>query len=421
MRHVKDRQSVRLIWYERLLPAQVSSTCWRLTTRAFFLCLAIVFAESASKATLTSVSPAPSLLLSGSQKIAVLAAWNKVEVYQLWDGQSLGQILTEGHVRAMDHSPDEKLIALGCSHGSLGVWHVKERRLLWWRKPSESVISSVSDVNFCHDGRFIAFCEYGSRVLVCDSNVGRVIGMVSVNPREYTLMSAALSPDGHTGILVSLGGSLMRFDATAGSATLLKHTGGWPVRFSSDGRHVVLPSAPSGSHRKLRVIPVSPDGLPRDLGSFAKIGRIAPDAAGGFLVTAARVDAKNNRQWTVVGCRLRPKETYLRELWQLPDPKQQEYNMAFSPDSMLGVATNHRLLTRVVDLQTGLLRLSVDNSANPHSTVVTETILSASRTRTWSTQLLAPAVGATAVVAAGVVGLWLCVRKKRHRQDGDTS
>ena len=85
---------------------------------------------------------------------------------------------------------------------------------------------------------------------------------------------------------------------------------------------------------------------------YWNVGHFKAEAAGTFLVTADRT-----------GYRYSPLTKEGEELWTTTS-KDTDPSMDFDPESLVGVWTNFRLVTKVIDLRTGVVRFTVDNSAN---------------------------------------------------------
>jgi hypothetical protein len=164
-------------------------------------------------------------------------------------------------------------------------------------------------------------------------------------------MSAALSPDGSKGVLIDLGERLYTFDVGTGVMKDTGWKGAWPVRYSSDGRHVAMRSSNSGRQEQLRIVEVAGELKVTDVGQFGHVGYIRQTNEGGFRATAEKRSS--------IGIHWQPKTAELNEVW-----KSTEGPTDFDIDQMLGITTNYRLVTKLIDLRTGAVLLTVDNSAN---------------------------------------------------------
>src|SRR5262249_40257606 len=137
--------------------------------------------------------------------------------------------------------------------------------------------------------------------------------------------------------------------------------GAWPVRYSADGKYLALRSSNSGVDEQLRVVAVK-DLTKPDVGQFSHIGHIKPTEDGGFLA-CARVGRRFDDNIATVGVEYRPGPGELKEVWKLA-AADAENQTDFDPKRMIGVSTDFRLVTRLIDLRSGKPRLTIDNSAN---------------------------------------------------------
>ena len=73
-----------------------------------------------------------------------------------------------------------------------------------------------------------------------------------------------------------------------------------------------------------------------------------------------------------MGAEYDPISGELREVWKLPSAGVGS-RTDFDTRRMIGVSTDFRLVTHLLDLRTGKPRLTIDNSANYRETIVTFT------------------------------------------------
>ena len=184
-------------------------------------------------------------------------------------------------------------------------------------------------------------------------------------------MSVALANDGTTGMLIELGRQIYTFDITSATMRPTGIKGAWPIRYSSDAHYVGCRSDNSGMKEYLRVIDAQHMTL-KDLGQYSYIGNIRPTAGGSFLVTAEIGGAIKNG---TVGQLCNPATGQITEIWRAsasnePGP---ERRTDFDPETMLGVSTDFRLVTSLIDLKTGAVPVTIDNSANYKPTIVSWT------------------------------------------------
>jgi WD40 repeat protein len=295
----------------------------------------------------------PTAVLPNSGQFIAQDAWNGVALYRLNDLSLVYSFRVEASVGGFAVTPDEGILLLGCSDGSLSAWDLSTGQKLWAIHSSPNAPSDVQDVCCSHDGlSVVASGRYG-QVQVFAVGTGQLLGTVQFP--QGSVMSAALSPDGVRGVLVTDSQKLIAFDVATGQTQDTGIQGAWPVRYSVDGKYVALRSDNDwGVH--LRV--VKTDGWAiQDFADFRKPDPIQPTADGGFLVTT-RVG------YDTVGVRWRPGSKELEELWRLPSHTVEHERMSFDPDRRIGVRTDHGLVTEVVDLTTGDVLGSIDNRAN---------------------------------------------------------
>jgi WD40 repeat protein len=306
------------------------------------------------------------VLLPVSKQFIVQSAWDSVGLYRLAD---LGLVRTFGvgaSVNKFDVTQDEQTVLVGCDDGSLSAWDVATGAQRWGLSSWSSGQHYIQDVCFADDGRSVIICGMQDDAFILNVQTGRKIGSVRFPPGQTNTMSAALSPDGSTGVVLDLGERLYAFDVSKGQLRPTGVTGAWPVRYSRDGRYVALRSNNSGQSEQLRVVRADDTWAFRDLGEFNNIGHIKPIEGAGFLAAALV-----NQGEDCAGVLWRPETERLENLWQLAGQNRERTD--FEPTAMVGVCTDHRLVTRVVDLRIGAALGTVDNSADYRPTVVTYT------------------------------------------------
>jgi hypothetical protein len=338
------------------------SLLWRLTWALVLYLLAAAPAE----ATKIDTSPRPTIILCKSQRFIVQEGSESVALYGYTSAEPIRRFQATGRVNEIDATADEQLLLVACSNGDLGVWNIASGTKLWWRGSSETRLGYIYGAGFAWDGRSLVVGTDGGIAVIFDAGTGRHLGTARFPPGETSVMSAALSPDGSKGALVDLGERLFLFDTATGRMRDTGLKGGWPVRFSADGKYVALRSDNTWAGERLRLVAVN-DLTTKDVGRFGHIDRIKP-TAGGFLITA-RVE---NQYGTTAGAEYQLESGELKELWRLPE-KSVEYRADFDPEQLIGVTTDYRLVTRLIDLRTGAVRLTVDNSANYRETLLSYT------------------------------------------------
>jgi hypothetical protein len=215
-------------------------------------------------------------------------------------------------------------------------------------------------------------------------------------------VAVALNADGTGGFLVPLGGGLHRFAVADGRPVDARLAAGWPLRYSSDQKHLAFPASREVQAEQLAVISTDDEPTTRPLGKFGGIGVVRPMPDGSFLVTAA---SGRRPDHVYTGTRVWP-DGRVEELWNLlPDNRVSE-RTAFLPSPLIGVSTNWRLVTTVIDLRSGRVVLEIDNSAN-HRLEMTSYYAGG-----WgfAERLL---VAALALAVPGVLLAWRSARQRR--------
>ncbi|MCA9426420.1 MAG: protein kinase, partial [Candidatus Omnitrophica bacterium] len=115
----------------------------------------------------------------------------------IWDIDERRRIRTlnfKSHVRGLDVSPDEKLVATANNDGKFTVWDIAKEKLIWLEqvKPADDILHEVT---FSPDGRYLASGSKDNEVTIWDLNsqtaVHRLAGHFDTN------LSLAFSPDSH--------------------------------------------------------------------------------------------------------------------------------------------------------------------------------------------------------------------------------
>lgn len=350
--------------------------------------------------TTISTVPRPAYLLASGKFIAQDSP-KSVCVYDS-NGTTAARFTSAG-VTTIASSADEKYLLIGCDDGSVTASDLKTGCSLWSRSRAETLLRYIYDVSFSQDGRFCVICGASDRAIVFDSATGRQAAVVNFPPKTTSTMSAALSPDGSTGVLIALNDRVFTFDVPSGTKHETALTGAWPIRYSSDGRYFVFRSSNSGSYEHVRIASASTLWC-RDIGDFAQIGNIRPDDNGTFRVTA--LGPYGPQPQIMLGLRFDPDAQELKKLWDAPCKSVVERRTDFDPTTMIGVSTNYKLITSVIDLRNNTIRKTIDNSANFRPIVVT-----------WSTR---PAPqsdlsGLTVKILTPILGLLLLTIAWRRR------
>lgn len=268
-----------------------------------------------------------------------------------------------GWVNEIAVTADETRLLIACSDGSLAVWEIETGKRLWEQNPKQTGLGYVYDASFAHDGMSCIVCNHRDHALILRTATGEHIGVVRFPPMQTNIMSAALSPDGRSGVLIDLGERLHTFDLATGTPKDTGLTGAWPVRYSADGKHVAFRSNNSGTNAQVRVVQMDGSFTKRDVGAFSDIRHIRPTGDGSFLA-CGRLAGRYDKDAAVIGVRVHPGREESEELWRLTAENGVDVRTDFSPETMIGVSTDFRLVTRVIDLRTGASLQVVDNSVN---------------------------------------------------------
>jgi hypothetical protein len=324
---------------------------------AAIVCFLLLVISPPALARSISMNPRPTALLRSGQFIAQ-DGFNSVTLYDP-SGKPLARFDGGTYVWAMDVSPDERCVAVACT-GPLLLGDLRTGATVWSKAPAQIGVRYARSVAFAADGRSLVVCDDADQAVVLETASGRPIGSIKVADSNF--VSAALSPDGSTGALVELGGHVFTFDVATGTPRDTGQTGAWPLRFTADGKYIALRSGNSGQGEMLRVLTAADPSQSRDLGHFGHIGRIHPLPDGTLLVTATVGNAYYEGRAKTVGVRCDPAAGTITPLWEA-GPRPAEFETAFDPETLLGVSTDYRLVTSLIDLRTDAVRLTIDHSA----------------------------------------------------------
>jgi hypothetical protein len=337
------------------------------TTRALFLASVVsLLVATLSPATTYDRRPRQTAILPISGQFIAQDSWDGLGLYQLSDLTLVRTFRARASVNTFDVTKDEQTLLIGSDDGSLRTFDVATGEKLWERFPWQIGQHYSQDVCFSHDGKSVVVCGQDDKAVVFEARTSRWICTVRFPPHQTNTMSAALSPDGRKGVVLELGGRLYAFDVATGQLQPTGVTGAWPVRYSTDGKYVALRSDNSGLREHLRVVKTDGTWSFRDLGEFSYIGHIRPIPDGGFLAAA---EVRNDE--CCLGVRCRPDPGRLEQVWRLVTDGREKTD--FEINSAIGVATDYRLVTTVLDLRTGSELGSLDNSANYRPIVMTYT------------------------------------------------
>jgi hypothetical protein len=334
----------------------------------------------------TSPKPFPhtALLLPGASGFIAQDDTDSLALYSATDGTVLRRFPARSWVNEIAFSPDGKsLLIIGPDE--LSLWDVGTGQRRWSRPASKAGLQGYSRPTFARDGR--SFVGIGHRsdqryafevALAGNTETGEWVGTVPSGQTDLAIDAVALSPDGARGILIARAdlkaGGLFAFEVGQEHLVDTGVRGIRPLRYSADGKHVACRDPNSLGEeegQKLRVVALNEGMKVRDVGPFTRIGRMAAAEDGLFLVTALRREKANDPAFPV-GVQYSPRANEMKEVWRLegeahnffgtPEAHQM-LEMDFDLASLRGVYTTFDLRTRLLDLRTGEVLLTIDHSA----------------------------------------------------------
>jgi hypothetical protein len=341
---------------------------------SIFLALLVLFwpMNMLLSATNYDHNPRSAVLCKDADRFIVQDGWDSVAMYRASDRSTVHRFFGGSEITEIAVSDDEKLLLLACADGCLSMWEIETGRRAWAQSSTESGLGYVYGTSFAHDGQSCIVCNERDEAVILDSQSGQRRGVVRFPPMQTNIMSAVLSPDGTSGLLLTLGEKAFTFDAGSGRVTPTGITGSWPIRYSLDGKYIAFRSNNSGTNEHLRVLDVQTKLAMRDFGQFTNIGHIKTTEDGTFLISA-QVGNRFDETRAITGVQVMPHTALVREVWRFRSGKTVNERTDFSPEKMIGVSTDYRLVTQLTDLRTGDSLWSIDNSHNYRLAVVTYT------------------------------------------------
>jgi WD40 repeat protein/tetratricopeptide (TPR) repeat protein/tRNA A-37 threonylcarbamoyl transferase component Bud32 len=184
------------------------------------------------------------------QRLATLSAaggyGRPIESAQLWDvatGRRLGSPLRhQGAVRALNFSPDGRLLATTGQDGTVRLWNAARGDAVAAPMRHGELVTALA---FSPDGKRLATATPGGGVRLWSTETGRSTG--AAMPHEGIVRSLAFRPDGKRLATGSSGGTARLWDATTGQPVgpPLAHGGSDPVdilAFLPDGKRLITAS-----------------------------------------------------------------------------------------------------------------------------------------------------------------------------------
>jgi WD40 repeat protein len=348
-------------------------------------------------ATSISRSPKTAILLNDSKRFIAQDAWNSTALYRVGDGTMIHRFVAPDWIEGIAISPDETFLLLASFGGKISLWKTDTGEQVW---ASQSGLESVHSPSFARNGESCIVCGTRDEARIFQSRTGQRIGVVRFPTMQNDITSAALSPDGSSGVLIELGERVYTFDVATGQLADTGMTGAFPVRYSVDGKFIAFRSSNSGISEQLIVVAMDGKCARHDVGQFSQICHITPAEDGTFLLTG--MDDKTDN---VVGVQVWPATGKRKELWRYPPKNGISKKTDCLPQSMIGVSTDYRLVTTLIDLQTGTTLRSIDNSANREPPLVT---------RIWND--LVEQVGWVGLVCGAIIAIGLLAFLLRRRR-----
>jgi len=307
-----------------------------------------------------SLAPRPSLWLTTGEFLA-LDAQDSLTLYDQ-KGTTIRRFAGVGNfVQAIAATSDERFLLLAGYDGRLSLFDLRTGAQLWTKTPKDTALGWIHDASFAWDGRSLVVCNDRGEAIIYDTATGKQIGAINVPSTEPRIMSAALSPDGSTGVLVDLSEHVFQFDTATGKATHTGLKGGWPIRYSADGRYFAFPSSNFGGGAQLRIATADAKSS-LDAGGFCYIGHIKPTPDGKFLLSAMAAGGGKSNPGLIVGAVCDPQKAKVAVVWNVPLQGDVQPVTDFDPQTMLGVCTDYRLVTLVLDLKKSKTLLTIDHS-----------------------------------------------------------
>ena len=310
------------------------------------------------------MSPRRPVLLADGTRFVAQDGWNSLALYRAADAAVIYQFPAPGWVNRVAVSADERWLLIACSDASLAVWDLGTGNRVWEQSRRQTGLEYVYDASFAHDGESCVVCGRGDQqAVVLKTATGERLGIVRFPPMQTSIMSAALAPNGRSGVLIELGQRVYTFDLSVTTPQDTGLTGGWPVRYSADGRYVAFRSNNSGTAERLSVVRVGNEWAKKDFGQFTYIGHIRPARDGTFLVTA-QIGGRYDETAVNIGVQVWPEVGRVQELWKLKPDHGVNDRTDYLSGAMVGVSTDWRLVTKVVALRSGRTEREIDNSEN---------------------------------------------------------
>ncbi|HYP21065.1 MAG TPA: WD40 repeat domain-containing protein [Chloroflexia bacterium] len=242
----------------------------------------------------------------------------------------------EGYMVDMDFSPDWTAVVVGTSHEGAQVWSVADDKPLY-----KLEAGNARSVAFSPDGNLLALSWRSSddrrgAVEVRQAADGELVRSF---PDHGTTYSVAFSPDGK---LLAAGGSrdVWLYDLASGEPRWSLDVPGWLVRFSPDGKHLLV------STDRIALYNVDDGALSQEVGGWSE-GAFSPD--GRLFASPAAQAGLAVQLWDTATWQATSRLDKAADA----QPPPQVHNLAFSPDGKRLVVSTNSGTADLWDLGTG--------------------------------------------------------------------
>jgi len=121
-------------------------------------------------------TPAPTILLTKSERFIAQDAWNSVALYGFDDSEVIRRFPAGARINRIDATPDEQLLLVACENGEIGVWNIGTGNKLWWHTSSQSGLGYIYGASFSWDGKSLMASNHRDFAVVFDALTGKQIG-----------------------------------------------------------------------------------------------------------------------------------------------------------------------------------------------------------------------------------------------------
>jgi WD40 repeat protein len=289
------------------------------------------------------------VICQSSTWVIIQSSMESASLYDYATGRRLRDFNLGEAVGTLAVSIDEQYLLLAGQSGSARVWQIVDGKEL-------TAISlageSINDVSFSGDGsKFCVACMSGAVAIF------RTVGGVRI--AEFQLndsaMTSSLSTDGSLCLVIDQRNCVFAVDVVDKKIRPWSVRGTWPLRLTKDGCFAVMVSADARSC--VQIIEVQSQSEIACSANLA-VERVHSLADGSTLITGIEGTSR-----TEVGIRFDPAKRSLEQLWRLSvDVNSHSRGMDFDPRVGIGVTTDYRLVTRIINLKDGSVGRVFDNS-----------------------------------------------------------